>query len=224
MKRISCMLWFVAALGLVPPASSQFMPYEPDGGGFGAKVTNDPIAPDGTPIQCDLPKELHIRNIGGTDGAGLCVMSSINHAAYWHNQECLFDYQKWASHYRGGGWPEKVDQQLEEIARQRGVAKPRYIQIISRDLSLLKLAFKTGRIISITFGYSPAGRYGGAHIAHMVSLLHLDDRWACVLDNNFPGTYEWMTPDELLRAACSGQGQYWAHLFLDPGPPPVPSN
>jgi len=35
----------------------------------------------------------------------------------------------------------------------------------------------------------------------MVDCAHFTDKWAAVLDNNFPGDdkYEWMAPDEFLN-------------------------
>jgi hypothetical protein len=47
---------------------------------------------------------------------------------------------------------------------------------------------------AVTYGYSP--RYGG-RVAHMVNLVHLSERWAAILDNNFPGriaTSGWRRP------------------------------
>lgn len=215
------LMLLIASLGLSQPGIIE----------ANATVTTTPIAPDGTEIQLDLPPELHMRNTGGSDGprgpgsgSGLCVMTAINHAAYWQNVEAFFDFQKWAMQRPGGGWPEKIDNYMQAVAAEKGVPTPRYLQIVSRDLSLIRAAFESGRMVSITYCRSPAGRYGGARIAHMVTLLHLDSKWACVMDNNFPRTYEWMSPDTLLSVAACGNGRYWAHVFLDPGPPPVPVN
>lgn len=55
------------------------------------------------------------------------------------------------------------------------------------DLERLKLACRTGRMPGVTYAFSPTGRYGGARIAHMVNLVHADDQWFAVLDNNYPG-------------------------------------
>ena len=101
---------------------------------------------------------------------------------------------------------------------------PTYLQVEGRDLEILKLACKTGRIPSVTYCFSPAGRYGGRRIAHMVSLLHADDHWFVVLDNNYPGTYEWMTPAEFARTYGCNRSNGWAVILLDSGPPPVPEN
>ena len=59
----------------------------------------------------------------------------------------------------------------------------------------------------------------------MVSLVHLDSQYACVLDNNYPGVdqYEWMSVDEFLRTFTGGRSG-WAVVLLDGGPPPLPWN
>ncbi len=191
---------------------------------FGATVSKEPVAPDGTQIQNDLPIVLHTRNRGGSDGAGLCVMTSIQHSAFWQNVELLWNFQQWASQYPGGSYPSKVDKQIDQLAKQRGMDKPRYIQVESADIEVLKLACKTGRIPGVTYSFSPSGRYGGARIAHMVTLLHADDKWFCVMDNNFPQTYEWMSPAEFQRSYTGGGRTGWSVIFLDPGPPPCPKN
>jgi len=46
--------------------------------------------------------------------------------------------------------------------------------------------------------------------------------WA-ILDNNYPGTIEWMTEDQF-RRAYTGLGGGWAVILLAPGPPPPPWN
>jgi hypothetical protein len=47
-----------------------------------------------------------MKNKGGTDGAGLCVFTSIEIAAHWKNVEQLRGFQEKMTHEQGGGWPE----------------------------------------------------------------------------------------------------------------------
>lgn len=205
----------VDAEAVAPPAAAATT--------FGATVTKDPIAPDGTQIQVHLPNELHMKNVGGSDGAGLCVFTSLNHSAYWQNLEQLWRFQEWMRRRPGGGYPEKVDKTIAQFCQEQGAPKPKYIQVESADLEVLKVACKAGRMPGVTYGFSPSGRYGGAKISHMVSLVHADEKWFCILDNNFPQTYEWMTPQEFSRCYTSGGRTGWAVIFLNPGPPPSPS-
>ena len=201
-----------------------------------AHVTTSPAAKDGTPVQLDIPRALQLKNTGGSDGprgpgsgSGLCVFTSINHSAYWQNVEVLQDFQQWMTHHPGGGYPTKVDQMIGKICTERSLAKPKYVQVQSNNLDVLRLACATGRMPAITYAYSPTGRYGGGKIAHMVTLLAAgagkgpDGKgWWCVQDNNFPGTYEWMSESQFLRA-YSGGSQGWSVIFFPPGPPPFPA-
>lgn len=202
-----------------------------------AHVTTEPIAKDGTAVQLDLPKSLHLKNTGGSDGprgpgsgSGLCVFTSLNHAAYWNRVSLLYDFQKYMTAFPGGGWPQKVDAMIAKKSQSAGVAKPEYIQFEANNLDLLVLAIKTGRMPSVTYSFSPTKRYGGARIAHMVSLVSAragkgpDGKgWWCVLDNNFPGSYEWMSEGDFLRVYSGGR-LGWSVVFLNPAPPPIPLN
>lgn len=185
-------------------------------------------APDGkTEIQLDLPGSLHLKNTGGSDGAGLCVFTSIAHSARWQHVELLENFHDWMKQYAGGGYPEKVNQKIAQIAKEKGRPPPRYLQVEGgRELlDLLRAAVASGRMPAVTYYFSPSGRYRGQRILHMVSLVHLDSQYACILDNNYPGVdqYEWLTVDEFLRAFTGGRSG-WAVVLLDAGPPPLPWN
>jgi hypothetical protein len=193
----------------------------------GEIITKDPVAPDGTPVQIDLPKPLQLRNKVGIDRKGLCVFTSLNHSAYWHNILLLESMRDDMTKYPGGGWPQKVDQMIKLFAKQKGVPVPDYIQVQGADIEVLKLACKTGRCPAITYSYG--SRYPG-QIAHMVTLLAAaagkgpDGKgWYCVLDNNYPATYAWLSEAEFRRTYSPG-GRGWCVIFLSPGPPPCPKN
>lgn len=182
-----------------------------------------PTSLDGVEVQNDLPREFHVKNRGGSDGAGLCVFASVQQAAKWQDVEPLTSVFEWMTTRPGGGWPEKVDRVIDDMCRAKKLPKPAYLQIEGVDFELVRRACRTGRMPAVTYAFSPAGRYGGARIAHMVNLLHADDRWCAVLDNNFPGTVEWMSPAEFQRV-WTGGGQGWAIILLADGPPPPPIN
>ncbi len=165
-------------------------------------------SPDATEqIQLDLPGQEHMKNKGGSDGAGLCVFTSIEIAAHWQNVEQLRGLQEKMTHEKGGGWPEKVDEMRKKYAPD-----VQYIQYSGNDTSIIKLALKTGRMVGVTYGYSP--RYK-SKISHMVDCVHFTDKWAAVLDNNFPGDdkYEWMAPDEFLSRWKENSGG-WVIVLL----------
>ena len=187
---------------------------------------------DGEEVTCDLPADQHIKNIGSRrDGAGMCVMSSVEMAARWDGLEEYRGLRDWCANERGGAYPEKVDDQLHRYARTRNLPEPQYFQYTGdAPEPLLELIDKTGRMACFAYGYSP--RYGRGAINHMVCGARYSGRYAVVLDNNFPGTYEWMPREELIRrmktsagpAGRSGRSPAWVFVWLDAPPPPVPHN
>lgn len=182
-----------------------------------------PIAPDGsTPLQIDYPLTQHISNIGShVDGAGMCVMSSIEMAARWQNLEILRGLRNWCANKPGGGYPSKVDKQLKEYSQAQSINTPEYVQYEGKELDLLRLALKTGRFPAVTYSGRDKVRYSST-IAHMVCLAHLDDKWAAIWDNNgTAGELIWMTPGEF-KSRWTNDGNGWAFVWLAPPPPPVP--
>jgi hypothetical protein len=180
---------------------------------------------DGVEIQIDLPNSQHVKNFGAPgDGKGLCVFASMTMCARWHNvrtlQDLLFWDAKGKPHSKvneGGGWPEKVDSVLKEHAP--GL---KYVQYEGVDPSYLDKALSEGQAACVTYGYGE--RYQMQTIYHMVLLVHLDAKWAVVLDNNFPGTFEWMPRAEFLKRWVHPGGKGWMYVFLAPPPPPIPHN
>jgi hypothetical protein len=177
----------------------------------------------GVSVTCDLPASSNLRqkNVGGRDGLGLCVFTSIGHAARYQDEHRLWDFQKNMQQEPGGGWPEKVDSMIAKYGK--GTL---YLQYEGRDPSILEAALKTGRMPAITYD----GRdmhYQGQHVEHMVNLVHLDKTLACILDNNFIGENElvWMSREEFLSRWYGGQGRHgWAVILLSASPCPVPHN
>lgn len=215
--------WILLAVGIVIVFAAFAWPADP---ARGVLSEGGPIAPDGkTEVDCDLAVELRQKNIGGSDGAGLCVFTSIEHAARYQNERRLWDLQKQMSRERGGGYPEKVDAMIAKYG-----PGTRYIQHVAGDLEFLYQAIRTGRMPGVTYAgrdmhYGPRQR-----VAHMVNLVHLDPpsarpRLACVLDNNYIGEKQlvWMTADEF-RSRWLDMSGGWAIVCLAPPPSPVPHN
>lgn len=181
------------------------------------------VAPDGsTPLQIDFPLTQHISNIGShVDGAGMCVMSSIEMAGRWQNLEQVRGLRNWCANKPGGGYPSKVDKQLKEYSQVQKINTPEYVQYEGKELDLLKLALKTGRFPAVTYSGRDKVRYSST-IAHMVCLAHLDDKWAAIWDNNgTAGELIWMTPEEF-KSRWTNDSNGWAFVWLAPPPPPVP--
>lgn len=188
---------------------------------FGKLSLGGPIGPDGkTEVVCDLPVDQRARNVGGRDGAGLCVFTSIMHSARYQNEQRLWNFQSDMRKEPGGGYPAKVDSMI----RKYGPGTP-YVQYEGKDTTVLKAALATGRMPGVTYdGHDP--HYRGT-IAHMTNLVYYDEKndLAAILDNNFIGEKElvWMSCAEF-RQRWQGNGGGWVVVLLAPPPPPPPRN
>lgn len=207
----------LVSLDVLPTAAST----QDAGSEPGAPVIGGRTTPDGTEeIQCDLPASECKKNVGGRDGAGLCVFTSIEYCARWQNESKLFKFQLDMTREPGGGYPEKVDQMIAKYG-----AGAQYVQSTTGDLELLRAALRSGRGAGVTYmGYDP--HYGNARrIYHMVFLAHLTDKWAGIIDNNFPGEIVWMSVSEFAkRWGKPNTGDGWCVILLPPGPPMPPRN
>lgn len=167
----------------------------------------------GQTVQVDLPTDQLIRNCGGSDGAGLCVFTSIMFAARFQNVPQLKDFQAWMKKHPGGGVPRKVDKMIAQKCREQNVPVPDYVQVENGDFEVVKLALRTGRMPAITYGS-----------AHMVNIVRLADGYGAFRDNNHVGENEidWMT-EEQAKAKAGGK-RFWAVILLAPRPPMPPKN
>ena len=201
-----------------PPEPKRPAPRKPWGLSIQATVGGR-LAPNGEPIQIDLPGEQHLRNKGGSDGAGLCVFTSIDHAARWHGEDSLVGFRDWMTKHPGGSWPEKTDKMIQKICQERGKTAPPYLNVSGADIDLIEKALAAGHLVANTYAISPTGRYGGARIAHMVNTVHAKNGQFGVLDNNHPGAdrIEWMSREEYQRTEPN-----WVVILLRHGPPPPP--
>jgi len=209
---------FVFLTALLTPAGANVYQSRPTDGA--ASTTTDPIK-GSVRVRNDLPNRFHLRNTGGSDGAGLCVFASISHSARWQDIDGLKDMMEWMRRYPGGGYPDKVDAMIE---RKLGPSHNlNYIHAYGeRAVPLIRRAARHGYLVCVTYGYGE--RYGES-INHMVNMAHLDDQWAVILDNNFPNSWEWMSPEEFKARAdwgTRGAGELWAIIFVTNPQPPVP--
>jgi hypothetical protein len=183
------------------------------------------IGPNGVQVQTDLPVELRMRNTGGRDGNGLCVFTSIQNAARYHNEQRLWNFQANMRKELGGGYPSKVDAMIAKYGKGT-----QYIQHTGGDLEFIYAAISKGRMVCVTYDAGPGDpHYGGSIIAHMVNCVYLGPpdqkpvRMACILDNNYIGANQlvWQTADEFSRR-WKGKGGGWAFVLLNVPPAPAP--
>lgn len=193
-----------------------------------------PVMPDGTPIQCHVPDELRKKNIGSPrpNGPGCCVFRSAELAADFQNIPALNDFAEWMVENRieGGGWPEKVDKLIPQIAKSRNMAVPAYVQHTAGDVAFLEQAIKTGRMPCITYDGRDMHYGMRTRIAHMVNLCGISsaangERFFTIYDNNFVGPEQLvhLSEKDFLSRWRGNQGG-WAYVLLGPPAMPVPRN
>lgn len=184
----------------------------------GKPVVGGLVSPDGTEEIADpLPQSEKKKNVGGSDGSGLCVFTSIEYAGRWANERSLFDFQEKMRQERGGGWPQKVDAMMAKYAPTAS-----YFQDETGNYNLIKQAVASGRMVGVTYGgFDP--HYGQQYVAHMVAVAHASDKWVAITDNNFPAdnSHVWMSVDEFVKRHRAG-GNGWSVFLTKPGPSPTP--
>lgn len=147
----------------------------------------------------------------------------MHHSGIWADEPVFTAIFDWMKKHPGGGYPDKVTQMVKRCAGELGLPEPDYLQVTGKDLEILKAACQSGRMPGVFYSFSPTGRYGGQRISHMVSLVHADDHWFVVLDNNYvtgDKHLEWLTPAEFAQTYSPG----WAVIPLKAGPPLAPHN
>ena len=190
-------------------------------------ITKEPRLPDGTEVDCDLPAFRHMKNVGGSDGAGLCVGTSNQMMFDWHHVLGYCDlkngYQSYLRRFPGGSWTDKSSQQIAAYAKDKGIQAPEILHNTNGDIELQVYALKNGYMPSVRILRSPAGRYGGQSIDHMVVLVGArcgpSKAW-CLVDNNYPGTWEWFSEDDWKNRT---HGKWSMYTLNHPAPPPIPS-
>ncbi len=208
---------------LAPPNKPKPRPWgdcppSPVGELTGAKVGGR-IAPDGTPIQIDLPGDRHLKNKGGSDGAGLCVFTSAEHCGDWHDEPAWIGFRDWMTKFPGGGYPSKFDAMVKKRCAALNIPVPNYLNVSGADIGLIEKLLAAGIPVGMTYDHSPTGRYGGGRIAHMVNCVHARGDCFGILDNNYPGAdkIEWLTRREFQSVKPD-----WIVALISDGPPPVP--
>jgi hypothetical protein len=160
----------------------------------------------------------HVKNEGGSNGAGLCVIASITangidqgvpgldavgsdgHAGHgsklWQTAK-----SRW-----GGYSPGKLKGLVEEV-----MPGEKWASYYGEDPAILDKLSREGYPIGVTM--STGATYNYRPIHHMVSLAHYRaGGWACVVDNNRPGVWSWMPAKEFLRRWYDG-GVGWAWVW-----------
>jgi hypothetical protein len=125
----------------------------------------------------------------GPQGMGSCVHASMISLLRWQGRRDLAD----AWRYADGESPRTFNRKLD-------AAGVRYAVITNGDAGFLEWACRTRRGAGVTV------RNG----AHMVTLVHLTDDQAGLLDNNDPTKINWVPRDDFLAEWRAGPNGGWA--------------
>lgn len=201
MRRLAAL----AILCLAAPAAAQ----QPDRRG---EVALAEPSYKGATANAPIPPEQHVRNEGGSNGAGLCVIASILANGRYQGVPGLEQGKQsdlWrAAKARPGGYaPEKLARLLQQV-----MPEEKYASYVGTDTGVLDRLSKQGYPIGATMNTGQLYRYMPIH--HMISLVHYSkaDGLACVVDNNDPGKYRWMPASEFDRRWIDGANG-WAWIW-----------
>ncbi len=151
-----------------------------------------------------VPREHRPNNVGGSDGSGLCVFTSIQYASWYQNEPKLKDFQKHMRSEPGGGYPSKVDKMIEKYGKDC-----KYIQYEGKDPSVLELILKTGRVPCITWQAN-----------HMLNCVALNEKQGAIVDNNAPDKVQWFPRASFVSKWTQGGGGWAVCLLASPPAPP----
>jgi len=149
----------------------------------------------------NIPFGIRQSNWIGSQGEGSCVYAAMISLFRWQNRFHTANY--WRQTYGSGAWP-------EDLAAKFDREKIRYAYTTNGDVKFLEWACRTRRGCGITV-------LGGAH---MVALVHLDEKWAAVLDNNDVSKFRWVPRETLIAEWKASHG--WAVSILYTPSPPLP--
>ena len=154
-------------------------------------------APNDERPTVNLPLKLRQSNWGG----GSCVHANMVSLFRWQGRYNTANY--WRSRYSGGEYP-------GELARKLNANDIRYAYVTNGDVAFLEWACSTRRGCGITV-------QGGKH---MVTLVHLDDEWAAILDNNSVSKFQWIPRETLIAEWKASKG--WAVTVIYTPAAPLP--
>lgn len=142
-----------------------------------------PAPPPEVPV-CNLPVELHQRNWLGSKGQGSCVHASLTNHLRWLNQFELGEW--WRSQYSDGEWASQLRHRLDAAGIEYSFtekADPRFLDWVSNT--------RTGCIL----WWKPA------HCCTFMGWVVGQDgkQYAAILDNNYPGKFEYTEREQFIR-------------------------
>lgn len=194
----------------------------------GEQVLDKPVY-RGERASAPIPPRYHVRNEGGSDGAGLCVISSVLANGMYQGVPGLnvpgprgpngepaqagkgSELWRRAKAAPGGYSPDK----LERLIQSSPYRNEKYASFVGNgspsDFETLEKLSRAGYPVGATMNTGALYHYQPIH--HMVSLTHYRrDGWAQVVDNNRPGFYSVMPASEWNRR-WPDMGITWAWIW-----------
>lgn len=149
----------------------------------------------------NLPLSMRQTNWRGRKGEGSCTWATMTSLLRWQGRYRTADWVR--KNCSDGEWPEDMAKKLDR-------ANIRYGYVTNGDVKFLEWACRTRRGAGITV-------MGGAH---MVALVHLDAKWAALLDNNAVGKYIWVPRERLLAEWRASYGWAVTPIYTPAAPLP----
>lgn len=170
----------------------------------GEVVTDEPVY-KGVTANAPIPAPQHFRNEAGSDGSGLCVYASnVIDGVYQDVPELRAgkdsDLWKYVKGRPGGSYPEKFENDLKAVGVE--TAWFQFEGSSDEALAIIRHYNSQGLPVGVTMNTGALYNYQPIH--HMVSLVHIDDDLACIVDNNDPGKYHWMPRAEFAKRFMDG--------------------
>ncbi len=216
-RLLDLVVWVIALLALVALFSALVQAQEPDQ--RGEAILPPPPVYQGQRAVPIVPPDT-VRNEGGSDGAGLCVIASLlANGIYQGVPGLAIDgpdghrghgsaFWQAAKSRPGGYYPEKLSKFVNETNPGE-----KWASYYGPNRDVLDTVSRQGIPVGATM--STGRQYGYQRIAHMISLLfYRKGGSACVLDNNFPDVYSWMPASEFDRRWVDDGTNGWAWWWL----------
>lgn len=128
----------------------------------------------------NIPSEFRKSNWLSPNGYGSCAHASFITLLRWQGR---YETAKmWERKYSGGEWHTSFGKKLEKEGIRFAYTAE------ADDVSFLKWACRTRRGCAVTVN-------GGTH---MVTLVHLDEEWAAILDNKFTENFIWIPREHFI--------------------------
>ena len=169
----------------------------------------------GQAASAPIPDKYHMRNEGGSDGAGLCVYCSVIMAGATQGVADLAKVKesalwKHAKSRPGGSYPEKLAKDLNAVYPYEQWGE-KWQQYTGTDFGVLEKWSNEGRVVASTM--NTGGLYNYQPIHHMINVIGFrSGGYAGVVDNNEPGVRRWMPAKEFERRAIDG-GYAWFFIW-----------